>query len=168
VQRGRKTQPDGSARISGGWPGMPISSASGSGAAVTIGFFDGVHLGHREVLERTVERARERSLRSVAVTFDRHPREILTPERVPRLLTTLERKISLIEQTGLEELVVLPFFVLIATYGAVWLLQHARRPVRVAGMLLLLAMPIQFAFFCQDYFNDYRLRSADISVLDER
>lgn len=59
-----------------------------------------------------------------------------------------------------RELVVLPFFVLIATYGAVWLLQHARRPVRVAGMLLLLAMPIQFAFFCQDYFNDYRLRSA--------
>ncbi|MFL5766323.1 MAG: hypothetical protein ACJ758_00575, partial [Actinomycetota bacterium] len=56
--------------------GPPATPASAAGAAATIGFFDGVHLGHREVLQRTVERARRRSLRSVAVTFDRHPREV--------------------------------------------------------------------------------------------
>jgi riboflavin kinase/FMN adenylyltransferase len=103
--------------------GLPGSPPAESGAAVTIGFFDGVHLGHRQVLERTVERARERSLRSVAVTFDRHPREILTPDRVPRLLTTLERKISLIEQTGLEELVVLPFTRELSERSAEWFVQ---------------------------------------------
>ncbi|MFL5737641.1 MAG: bifunctional riboflavin kinase/FAD synthetase [Actinomycetota bacterium] len=100
--------------------GLPAPPAPTEGSAVTIGFFDGVHLGHRAVLERTVERARERSLRSVAITFDRHPREILTPDAVPRLLTTLERKIALIERTGIESLVVLPFTRDLADRSAEW------------------------------------------------
>jgi riboflavin kinase/FMN adenylyltransferase len=78
-------------------------------SVVTVGFFDGVHLGHRSVFETTVDRARDRSMRSVGVTFDRHPREILTPGSEPRLLTTVERKAALIETTGLDVLVVLPF-----------------------------------------------------------
>jgi riboflavin kinase/FMN adenylyltransferase len=78
-------------------------------AVVTVGFFDGVHLGHREVLARTVEAARERAARPVAITFDRHPREVLTPGREPRLLTTVERKAALIAETGIEVLVVIPF-----------------------------------------------------------
>ncbi len=78
-------------------------------AVVTVGFFDGVHLGHRAVLERTVTAARERGVRAVAVTFDRHPREILTPGREPRLLTTVERKAGLIEETGIDVLLVLEF-----------------------------------------------------------
>lgn len=78
-------------------------------ATVTIGFFDGVHLGHQTVFRRTVETARERGLTPVAVTFDRHPREILTPGREPRLLTTVERKASLVASTGIEILVVLEF-----------------------------------------------------------
>lgn len=76
---------------------------------VTVGFFDGVHLGHREVLSRTVAAARSRGVPSVAVTFDRHPREILTPGREPRLLTTVERRARLIEGTGIDVLLVLEF-----------------------------------------------------------
>jgi riboflavin kinase / FMN adenylyltransferase len=76
---------------------------------VTVGFFDGVHLGHRAVLGRTVDAARERRLPSVAVTFDRHPREVLTPGREPRLLTTVDRKAALIEETGIDTLLVLEF-----------------------------------------------------------
>ena len=78
-------------------------------SVVTIGFFDGVHLGHQEVMRRTVEAAKERDALSVAVTFDRHPREILTPGEEPRLLTTVERKASLIEACGVDVLVVLEF-----------------------------------------------------------
>ncbi len=78
-------------------------------SAVTIGFFDGVHLGHRDVMARTVATARERDLEAVAVTFDRHPREVFSPGREPRLLTTLERKIDLIASTGVDALVVLEF-----------------------------------------------------------
>ncbi len=78
-------------------------------SVVTVGFFDGVHRGHQSVFRRTVEVARAHGLRPVAVTFDRHPREVLTPGREPRLLTTVERKASLIEGTGVELLVVLEF-----------------------------------------------------------
>ncbi len=78
-------------------------------SVVTIGFFDGVHLGHQEVFRRTVEAAKERTARSVAVTFDRHPREILTPGEEPRLLTTVERKAELIAACGIDVLVVLEF-----------------------------------------------------------
>lgn len=76
---------------------------------VTVGFFDGVHRGHQAVLARTVGAARERGRAAVAVTFDRHPREILTPGQEPRLLTTVERKASLIAETGVDVLVVLEF-----------------------------------------------------------
>jgi riboflavin kinase / FMN adenylyltransferase len=78
-------------------------------SVVTIGFFDGVHLGHQDVIRRTVVAAEERDARGVAVTFDRHPREILTPGEEPRLLTTVERKASLIEACGVDVLVVLEF-----------------------------------------------------------
>ncbi len=76
---------------------------------VTVGFFDGVHLGHRAVLATTVAAARARGVPSVAVTFDRHPREILTPGREPRLLTTVARKAALIEEAGIDVLLVLEF-----------------------------------------------------------
>jgi riboflavin kinase/FMN adenylyltransferase len=75
----------------------------------TVGFFDGVHRGHREVLRTVVERARERDTRSVAITFDRHPREVLSPGSEPRLLTSVDRKAELIAGIGIDELVVLAF-----------------------------------------------------------
>jgi riboflavin kinase/FMN adenylyltransferase len=93
-------------RIVRGDAALPLDDAP---AVVTVGFFDGVHLGHRAVLARTVEAARERHARPVAITFDRHPREVLTPGREPRLLTTVERKAALIADAGLEVLVVIPF-----------------------------------------------------------
>lgn len=89
-----------------GLEALPIAP---SRSVVTVGFFDGVHLGHRAVLEATVAAARTRGVPPVAVTFDRHPREILTPGREPRLLTTVERKAALIEETGIDVLVVLEF-----------------------------------------------------------
>jgi riboflavin kinase / FMN adenylyltransferase len=90
-------------------PGIDRLPLGEEPAVVTVGFFDGVHLGHRAVLVRSVAAARERGVRSVAVTFDRHPREILTPGQEPRLLTTIERKARLIEATGIDVLVVLEF-----------------------------------------------------------
>ena len=99
-------------------------------SVVTIGFFDGVHVGHREVLRRTVEAARRRDARSVAVTFDRHPREILTPGSEPRLLTTVERKAALIEAIGIDVLLVLPFTELFSHITA----EDFVRDVLVAGL----------------------------------
>ena len=89
--------------------GLEALPRPGGPAVVTVGFFDGVHVGHRAVLRRTVDAAREREVPSVAVTFDRHPREVLTPGKEPRLLTTVQRKADLIEEAGIDALLVLEF-----------------------------------------------------------
>lgn len=89
--------------------GLDALPLEDQGTVVTVGFFDGVHLGHRDVLASTVAAARNRGVRAVAVTFDRHPREVLTPGREPRLLTTVARKSHLIEETGIDVLLVLEF-----------------------------------------------------------
>lgn len=89
-----------------GLDAIPLEHAA---TVATVGFFDGVHLGHRKVLAATVAAGQERGVPAVAVTFDRHPREVLTPGREPRLLTTVERKSRLIEETGIDVLLVLEF-----------------------------------------------------------
>lgn len=76
---------------------------------VTIGNFDGVHCGHRWVIERVRERARLLGARAVAVTLDPHPAKVLRPERAPKLITPLERKLELLTETGIDAVVVLPF-----------------------------------------------------------
>lgn len=77
--------------------------------AVTIGNFDGVHLGHREIIGSVVERAQELGLTSVAVTFDPHPVRYLAPPKAPPLIATTAQKIRLLSETGLDILWVLPF-----------------------------------------------------------
>ncbi len=78
-------------------------------SAVTIGNFDGVHLGHQALLASTVTKARALGAVSTAITFEPHPLRLLAPEHAPKLLTTLDRKIRLIGQTGIQALLVLPF-----------------------------------------------------------
>jgi riboflavin kinase/FMN adenylyltransferase len=87
-------------------------------SVVTVGFFDGVHRGHQAVFGTTVARARQRGLRSVGITFDRHPREVLTPGSEPRLLTTVDRKAAVIEGCGLDVLLVLAFTPAFSTMSA--------------------------------------------------
>ena len=64
------------------------------GTAVTIGAYDGVHLGHRALLRDLSERARARGLSTVVVTFDRHPATVVRPASAPLLLTDLEQKLD--------------------------------------------------------------------------
>jgi riboflavin kinase/FMN adenylyltransferase len=70
------------------------------GAVVTIGVYDGVHRGHVEVLRLVRELADARDLDAVCVTFDRHPAEVVRPESAPKLLTTLEQRLELLDATG--------------------------------------------------------------------
>jgi riboflavin kinase/FMN adenylyltransferase len=70
------------------------------GAVVTIGVYDGVHLGHLAVLRLARELADARELDAVCVTFDRHPAEVVRPESAPKLLTTTAQKLELLNATG--------------------------------------------------------------------
>lgn len=79
------------------------------GAVISIGSFDGVHIGHQAVLTHVVERARSMGVAAVAMTFDPHPIKLLRPGDAPRLLTTLEQRLALIAQTGIETSLVVPF-----------------------------------------------------------
>ncbi len=77
--------------------------------AATIGVFDGVHLGHRQVLTRVRETAHRLGVGSAVVTFDTHPAYVVRPENAPKLLTTLEQKLELLEATGLDYCYVIQF-----------------------------------------------------------
>jgi len=74
-----------------------------------IGNFDGVHLGHREILAAVVEGARRLGGRAVAITFQPHPEYFLRPGHAPLLLTPLDEKMRLLAQTGMDAVLVLPF-----------------------------------------------------------
>src|ERR1039458_2500520 len=79
-------------------------------AAITTGTFDGVHLGHRQILNTLIRRAEETEGESVLLTFWPHPRMVLQPgDNNLKLLNTIDEKISILEKTGLENLVILPF-----------------------------------------------------------
>ena len=75
----------------------------------TIGNFDGVHCGHRWVIDKVNARARSRGLRSLGITFDPHPVRVLRPELPHTLITPLEQKLKLLATTGLDATLVLPF-----------------------------------------------------------
>ena len=78
-------------------------------AVVTIGNFDGVHLGHREIFRKLKREAAEIGGVSVVVTFDPHPLKVLPTQRSVTLINTVEEKITLIEASGVDYLVIIPF-----------------------------------------------------------
>jgi len=75
----------------------------------TIGFFDGVHLGHHHLITNVVDEARARELKSLVITFDRHPREVLQKDFQPKMLTTLDDKLLLLSKTEIDTCLVMPF-----------------------------------------------------------
>ncbi|MEM7341901.1 MAG: bifunctional riboflavin kinase/FAD synthetase [Actinomycetota bacterium] len=79
------------------------------GHALTIGAYDGVHLGHQTVIKSTQLAAERHGARTALVTFDPHPAYVLRPQSAPMLLTDLDQKLDLIEAAGVDTVVVLPF-----------------------------------------------------------
>lgn len=77
-------------------------------SVITVGTFDGVHRGHREVIRTLLDIAGRRHMHPVVVTFDRHPLEVVAPDRAPKLIVTLEERDRLLAQEGVE-VVILPF-----------------------------------------------------------
>lgn len=89
--------------------GMNIYDKILDASVVTIGNFDGVHRGHAEIFAHLKRKSCDRGLPSVVVTFEPHPLKVLAPESAPLLITTFEQKAALIEEYGIDYLVVVPF-----------------------------------------------------------
>ena len=86
-----------------------IANASKEPLAITVGFFDGVHRGHRFLIENLQKIASEKGLKTTVITFKEHPRKMLNSDFIPELLTTCAEKVSLLEQTGIDYCYLLDF-----------------------------------------------------------
>ena len=120
--------------------------------AVTIGTFDGVHRGHRMVLDTLKREADKRGLQPVAISFDRHPLELVAPERAPGNLTSTARKAELIRLEGVEPLI-LPFTEQLRNMRAYDWLEYIHRKY---GVRLLVA----------GYDNTFGCDGIDMSIAD--
>jgi riboflavin kinase/FMN adenylyltransferase len=76
---------------------------------LTLGVFDGLHLGHQRIMQTVAERARAVDAQATAITFDPHPRAVLHPESAPPLLQTLDQRLANFEVLGIEQAIVIPF-----------------------------------------------------------
>ncbi len=129
---------------------------AGFRSAVTIGNFDGVHLGHQRILECLVERARRLAATPVAVTFDPHPARLLRPAEAPPLILTLEQRLARLAELGCAAIVVLPF-----THELAQLTPEAFVHTVLAGSLRARAVVVgaNFRFGHQQVGDVHRLRA---------
>jgi riboflavin kinase / FMN adenylyltransferase len=116
-------RPEGSGEPQRGAPvdrydGVAALPAEMAPTVATVGMFDGVHRGHRALLDRVAAEAAARGVAAAAVTFDRHPLAVLRPGSEPPLLTTLDTKVALLGQAGMDVVLVLEFTQELSEVGA--------------------------------------------------
>jgi riboflavin kinase/FMN adenylyltransferase len=116
---------------------------SGSRVCVAIGMFDGVHLGHQQVIRQTVADAARAEGRSVVVTFDRHPSSVVAPERAPTLIYSLPQRLRAIAEIGVQAACVVPFDRAFSELPAE---DFVRGFIRDAGQLHSVCVGTAFAF----------------------
>lgn len=83
--------------------------ANGKKVCLAIGFFDGVHLGHQQIIRQTISDARQHDAISVVLTFDKHPNAIVAPDKTPPLIYSLPQKLRAIESLGVENILLIAF-----------------------------------------------------------
>lgn len=135
--------------------------------AATVGMFDGMHLGHRRVIEQLCAAARSRDMLPAVFTFDRHPLTLVNPARAPKMLSTVEQKSKLMVEYGAREVVVLRFDEALRSLsaGEFMTLLHDRYGVE----LLLVGHDHRFGRGRTESFDDYvRIgRECRITVMRE-
>lgn len=123
---------------------------------VTIGAYDGVHLGHRTVIGQVRARAAELGVASAVVTFDRHPASVVRPESAPKLLTDPEQKLELLASTGVDATVVVPFDVA----------QSTEAPADFVRRVLIEALEVRGIIVGEDFHFGYK-RGGNVQLLRE-
>lgn len=120
----------------------------------TIGFFDGVHRGHRYLIDQVKSVALEHGAQSMVITFDRHPREVLHSDYQPQMLSTLDEKTSLIRSTGVDHCEVLPFDEAMASLSAYDFMKTVLRD-RLGVKYLVIGYDNRFGHNRSEGFDDY-------------
>ena len=122
--------------------------------AATIGFFDGVHLGHQYLIGKFVAEAHSRQLEATVITFDRHPRQVLNTDYRPQMINTLDEKLALLSNTKVDNCVVLPFNVEMASLSARDFMLTVLRD-RLNVRLLAMGYDNRFGHNRNESFDDY-------------
>ena len=123
-------------------------------AVVTIGFFDGVHLGHRHLISEVRTVAEQRQMTAAAITFDTHPRQVLQQDFVPQLLSTPEEKLARLGDTGIEQCCMLHFDRSMAALSAFDFMQSVLRK-RFNARVLVTGYDNRFGHNRAEGFDDY-------------
>ena len=129
----------------------------------TIGFFDGVHRGHQFVISRLRRMAEESDMRSMVITFGRHPRQVVHADYVPRLITPPGEKLRLLRQTGVDSVEVLPFDAAMAALSARDFMQAVLRDRLHVGRLLI-GYDNRFGHNRAEGFDDYARYGARLGI----
>lgn len=134
-----------------------------SPSVATIGFFDGVHRGHRFLIGQVLEVARVRGLSSMLITFPQHPRMVMQTSYQPRLLTTFDEKCSLLSTTGADVCVALPFTRELAALSARQFMQQVLRD-RLQVRTLVIGYDHRFGHDRTEGFDDYVRYGAELGM----
>ena len=129
----------------------------------TIGFFDGVHLGHCHLINMLKKLARERSVQSCVITFDRHPRQVVQPEWCPDMLTTPDEKTQLLKATGIDRCEVLHFDREMASQSARDFMLHTLKE-RLGVSILVTGYDNRFGHNRSEGFDDYVRYGKEIGI----
>lgn len=129
----------------------------------TIGFFDGVHLGHQFLINRLAEMAKQENLESMVITFDCHPRQVLQSNYQPRMLSTLEEKLEKLEKTASDHIVVLHFDKALAQLTSKQFMESILRD-RLNVRKLMMGYDNRFGHNRTETFDDYVLFGKEIGI----
>jgi riboflavin kinase/FMN adenylyltransferase len=117
------------------WNGLASYPANAAPTVATIGNYDGVHLGHRAILDEVVAAARTRGLLALVVTFDPHPLSVLAPQRAPRLIQSRRQKLDALGDAGVDEVLILAFDASVAALsGEAFFREYLGSRVRLAAV----------------------------------
>lgn len=129
----------------------------------TIGFFDGVHMGHKYLVRQVTDEARASGMESTAITFDHHPRQVLRSDYVPQLLSTTDSKLLLLSRTGIDNTVVLPFDGEMASMSARDFMKNVLRD-RLNVRKLVIGYDNRFGNDRSEGFDDYARHGREIGM----
>ncbi|NLJ00325.1 MAG: riboflavin biosynthesis protein RibF [Bacteroidales bacterium] len=129
----------------------------------TVGFFDGVHVGHRHLIEQVKAEARIRNLPSAVITFPVHPRKVLQSDYQPSLLSGFDEKVTQLDTTGIDYCISLPFTVELSRLSARDFIHHVLKE-KIHVDTLLVGYDHRFGHNREEGFNEYKLYGEEVGM----